>query len=69
MKEVINSKEWTKHGWRYRMSRTVAKQQVEIHLEIPNQELHYRDIVAMRVREARRKLMREIYRIRLLQFT
>lgn len=56
MKTVRNVKEWTDQGWLYRMVRIVGKKHLGYNVAIPKQEMHYRDVVAWRLRSARREL-------------
>lgn len=56
MKTVRNVKEWTDQGWLYSMTRIVGKKCLAHHVAIPKQKMHYRDVVAWRLRSARREL-------------
>lgn len=71
MKTVSNSKEWTDFGWIYRMYRVVnGKDCLAYYLAIEKREMHYRDVVAWKLRAARRELALAVARSRnLLEFT
>lgn len=56
MKTVRNAKEWNEYGWLYHMSRIVNGQCLAYDLGITGYEMHYRDVVAWKLRHARQEL-------------
>jgi hypothetical protein len=60
VKTVSNEKEWTSNGWLYRMRRIVGKQCLAYDLAIPSFEVHHRDVIAWRLRDARAELARAV---------
>lgn len=60
MNKVCNIKEWSNKGWVYRMYRTVGGKRFGICVAISPPEIHYRDVVACRLRDARALLRQAI---------
>lgn len=57
MKRVRNVKEWTPYGeWFYRMQRTVGTKVYQHNLVISKYEMHQRQVVAWKLRDARKAL-------------